>query len=290
MAEFKDDNGVEGWPRWSWPAWRERLTCAGISNTLAWRWRWRPARPPPCPSRPGGVIVSLTSYPPRFATLHLTLQSLLTQSFRADEVQLWVAHGDVWLLPDAVVRLLHEGLTIHSCDDIKSYKKLIPALRRRPDAVIVTADDDTYYWRHWLRQLVAARTPGRVEVVCHRMHLMRHAGGRPMPYRDWESDCRATGPSAWHFPVGMGGVLYPPGVFCADVMDSAAFTALCPQADDIWFYWMARLNGASFKRVAGDKLFYSWRGTQDQALWKTNLLMNANDDQLGAMVRRYGFF
>jgi hypothetical protein len=40
---------------------------------------------------PGELIVSLTSYPDRFPTLHKTVRSLLSQDMLADRTILWVA-------------------------------------------------------------------------------------------------------------------------------------------------------------------------------------------------------
>ncbi|MFC3215790.1 hypothetical protein [Novosphingobium panipatense] len=49
----------------------------------------------------GELVVSLTSYPVRYATLHLTLKSLLRQQTVPDRIVLWIADGDVAALPRA---------------------------------------------------------------------------------------------------------------------------------------------------------------------------------------------
>lgn len=237
-----------------------------------------------------GVVVSLTSYPPRFPTLHLTLKSLLSQSFLADRVVLWIAHADMAALPPAVTALTAAGLEIVACDDLRSYKKMIPLLQQGPDVAVVTADDDIYYWRDWLRELADARRPGRMEVLCHRMHRMRLDGaGQPLPYSDWEFESTNTESSRLNFPTGIGGVWYPAGVFGPQVLDVAAFTALCPRGDDIWFWWMARDNGATFRRVPQRHDVHCWEGSQEVALWKDNLVGKFNDDQIQAMIAAYGF-
>ncbi|WP_156369444.1 glycosyltransferase family 2 protein [Duganella sp. Leaf126] len=238
-----------------------------------------------------GIVVSLTSYPPRFATLHLTLKSLLSQSLAPARVVLWIARADMDKLPPAVTALRAAGLEIEACDDTRSYKKMIPLLQQGERRAIVTADDDVYYWRDWLQQLADARTPGRLEVVCHRMHRIRlDAAGLPLPYSDWEHDVHDTRADVTHFPTGIGGVLYPPGVFGPEVLDVAAFSRLCPNGDDIWFYWMARSNGARSKRVPDVNQLYCWEGSQEAALWQNNLVGKANDTQIGAMIGAYGFF
>ena len=46
--------------------------------------------------------MSLTSYPPRFGTLHLTLACLLDQSVKPDHLILWIAREDIKELPDDI--------------------------------------------------------------------------------------------------------------------------------------------------------------------------------------------
>lgn len=237
-----------------------------------------------------GVVVSLTSYPPRFGTLHLTLKSLLSQSFVPDRIVLWIAHADMALLPPAVTDLQRAGLEIIACDDIKSYKKMIPLLQQGTEAAIVTADDDVYYWRDWLKQLAQARTPGKLEVVCHRMHRIKlNADGMPAPYNAWDFETSNRESSPLNFPTGIGGVLYPGKLFGPEVLDEQAFMTLCPRGDDIWFWWMASASGATFKRVPDVNEVHCWDGTQEVALWKDNIGATFNDNQIRAMIGTYGF-
>jgi hypothetical protein len=237
-----------------------------------------------------GLVVSLTSYPPRFGTLHLTLKSLLSQSFVPDRIVLWIARADMALLPAAVTDLQRAGLEIVACDDTRSYKKMIPLLQQGTSAAIVTADDDVYYWRDWLRQLVQARDPGKLEIVCHRMHRIKlNADGLPVSYNEWDFETSNTESSPLNFPTGIGGVLYPANVFSPEVLDVHAFMTLCPRGDDIWFWWMARANGATFKRVPEVNEVHCWDGTQEVALWKDNIGATFNDNQIQAMIGAYGF-
>ena len=261
-----------------------------LHATLEMNWRRYGRRPGCANDIKAGVVVSLTSYPPRFSTLHWTLKSLLSQSYAADRVVLWIAHADMALLPPAVTRLQRAGLEIIACDDTKSYKKMIPLLQQGCASAIVTADDDVFYWRDWLQQLVQARVSGKLEVICHRMHRIRlDANGLPVSYNEWEFETSNAESSPLNFPTGIGGVLYPANVFGPEILNVPAFTALCPRGDDIWFWWMASMNGATFKRVAEHHEVHCWDGSQDVALWKDNLVGKFNDDQIRAMIAAYGF-
>ena len=275
-----------------------RLTQLAIEAACRDRWlkarlrrQWARRGAPAAAPGPRALVVSLTSYPPRFPTLHLTLQSLLLQSYTDRRVVLWIAHQDMAKLPPAVLALTADGLEIAACDDLRSFKKLLPALQAWPQATIVTADDDLYYWPEWLQQLVdAAAAGGADEIVAHRVHHIRHdAAGLPLPYDQWEFESANTDTSALNFPTGNGGILYPPGILGPLAQDRAAYTSLCPSADDIWFYWMGRMNGARYRRVAGRRVLHDWRGSQAAALALHNVGAQRNDEQIAAMIGRYGY-
>jgi hypothetical protein len=84
--------------------------------------------------------------------VHKTIETLLNQSHKADKVILWLAEEEFPNkekgLPRELIQLIKSGLTISWCRDIKSYKKLIPALEKYPKSIIVTADDDLYYQKN----------------------------------------------------------------------------------------------------------------------------------------------
>jgi hypothetical protein len=250
------------------------------------------ARVPKAHRLPAELIISLTSYRARFSTLHLTLACLLDQTIRADRIILWIAESDMDALPESVRELKRRGLEIRTCDDLRSYKKLIPALEIYPHAFIATADDDIYYARDWLEQLVAGAhvTPG--VITCHRAHRMRFGGqGRLRPYVEWDFDVKdqcARLPSTDLLPTGAGGILYPPQSLDARVTDRILFERLCPRADDLWFYWCARMAGTRYKKVGGKVWPINWARSQQTSLWETNEL-GGNDAAIAALVQEFGY-
>ncbi|TAM63345.1 MAG: hypothetical protein EPN49_02390 [Rhodanobacter sp.] len=48
------------------------------------------------------LIVSMTSYGPRFKWLHLTINSLLEQTIIPDAILLWISDDEINDLPDSV--------------------------------------------------------------------------------------------------------------------------------------------------------------------------------------------
>jgi hypothetical protein len=234
---------------------------------------------------PGELIVSLTSYPPRFRTLDLTLRCLLTQTVRPDRVILWIAQADMAKLPPAVVALAEYGLDIRACKDIRSYKKIIPVLAAFPSAYIATADDDVYYAARWLRQLVDLA--GERIVVCHRAHAVRiDDAGRIRPYMAWGSVAGAAAGAL--FPTGVGGILYGPSSLSPEVLDEELFTRLCPNGDDIWLWWMGRRAGSEYRKTRSKWKELWWAGTKKQGLFQTNVFGPGNDEQIRNMVAHFG--
>jgi len=237
---------------------------------------------------PGMFIVSLTSFPPRFATLPLTLKCLLNQSVRPDKIVLWVAEHEMALVTPELRDM--EDIDIRPCVDSGPYNKIIPALEQFPDAFIVTGDDDIYYKRRWLEILLDAWDGDLKTIVGHRVHRIRlDDKGLPLPYTQWRPATPGAD-SPLHFATGVGGVLYPPRVLDERVLNRDDFMSLCAKADDIWLFWMARLNGARIiKAMSNINDFVNWRGSQKVALYRQNVFQSKNDEKIKLMIDAYGW-
>lgn len=239
------------------------------------------------------VIISLTSYPARINTVHLTIESLLRQSWRAEKVVLWLAPEQFPNrekdLPSQLLELTSRGLTIDWYHDIRSYKKLIPALRKYPDSVIVTADDDAIYPSNWLVELVNAYKKNKNAIHCHRCRRVNREGKVINPYNTWGFIVKEDSCSYDNFFTGLGGVLYPPHSLHPKVMDERSFMTLVPDGDDIWFWGMALLKHTPinvFKKQISQ--FDNIPNTQDTALWNTNCKGEFNNDcKIQNLFRHY---
>lgn len=259
------------------------------------KYAWSRCRPLPRKGKPHGLpaplIVSLTSYLPRFRTLAATLRCLLTQTIAADRLILWVAREDCRHLPGNVRALQRHGLSIRTTDDIGSYKKIVPTLGLFANAFIATADDDLAYAPDWIESLVSGYRGDLTEIVCRRAHrIILDGNGIPLPYFQWELDTGCTRRSKLLFPTGVGGILYPPGSLHDDVSRKEIFSELAPTADDVWLYWMARLKGSSFRRTGPRPRLIYWPNSQTNSLWERKKAGGiSNDDQINAMAAKYGF-
>ena len=246
----------------------------------------------PRPHRlPGELIVSLTSYPPRFEVLPLTIKSLLQQTVAPDRLILWVAHDDLARLPASVRAMEGDRFSVRTCDDLRSFKKILPTLAAFPDAFIVTADDDTYYPPNWLAGLVRSYDPREPSLVCHRAHRLRFgAAGQLAPYLDWTrdvSDRTTRKPGVNLFPTGVGGVLYPPGSLPPETLDLALIEQLSPTCDDSWLFFMTRLAGWKVRRAPGKTPLLVWPRSQAEALRRLNR-GGRKDEMLADLARHFG--
>ena len=95
------------------------------------------------------IILSLTSYGRRTKTsvVYYTLVSLLNQTLQPDRIVLCLDREkwNIDNIPDKLKSLLQYGVDIEFCKDVKSYTKLIPCLKKYPNDILITVDDDIIY-------------------------------------------------------------------------------------------------------------------------------------------------
>lgn len=242
------------------------------------------------------VIVSLTSYGRRVNdVVSFTIISLLRQTYKPDEIVLWLDH-DHWNdqnLPTSLIRLKTYGLTVRYCKDIKSYKKLIPALHAYPDSLIITCDDDIYYRSNMVERLIRAYEQDPSCIYTHRAHLVSFdSQDKLLPYNDWKEEISAT--SSRVFPTGGGGCLYSLQLLHEDIDREDLFMSLAPMADDVWFYFMELLKGTPrcalpYKGYIFIPLdvFYQFLH-KDSNLSNTNCKESQNDVQIRNVMNHYG--
>ncbi len=223
------------------------------------------------------IIVSLTSYPARIKTVHYTINTLLSQDFKPDKVILWLTESQFPNrekdLPSELVRLLDLGLTIEWCqDDLKSYKKLIPALKKYPNDIIITADDDVYYNQNLISSLYEAYKKDPKNIYVKRSvklqlnnEKLENISSRKYFYKHLKS------PSYFNQIMGGSGCLYPPNSLYKDITNIELFQQLVPSHDDVYFWSMAILNRTKIQVVGGfDEDLNFVENTQDIGLINVN--------------------
>jgi hypothetical protein len=243
------------------------------------------------------VIVSLTSFPERMYEIHYTLYSLLNQTFKPEKVILWLAEeqfpnkeNDI---PEQVLKLKENGLEIEWCENINSYKKLIPVLRKYPNKSIVTADDDLSYEKNWLEKLIKTHEIYPDYVIANRSHTIKFSKGEIAPYKKWKKATNSSKPSYLNFLTSGGGVLFPPSSLYKDILNENLFLNLAPNADDIWFWAMTILNNTKIvsPKNSTKKLTYinpaRERGLTNEITLFSSNKKGGNDIQLAKVIEHY---
>lgn len=195
------------------------------------------------------VIISLTSFPAAIKYAAKAIKSILEGSVLPDKIVLYLTFTqfDKTGIPDEITNLAKNNPHFEVRDyptDIRSYRKLIPALNDFPDAIIVTIDDDVLYHKHMLRDLLCLHKQHPNAVLAHRAKLMKPQ----LPYRKWKKYrwynfiFKRIHSSFKNIQTGVGGVLYPPHSLKVDMMDIKLFTEIAPTTDDIWFWAAAVAN------------------------------------------------
>lgn len=238
------------------------------------------------------LIVSLTSFPARIKTVSYTIESIMLQNKKPNMIILWLGSDQFPNkekdLPKRLLRLKQFGLTIRWCEDIRSYKKLIPSLETFPNDIIVTVDDDIWYPPEWLERLYTSYQKEPQYIHAHRCLQVTTTQGTINKYIDWKFHNYAPQlPSyCWHF-TGTGGVLYPPHCFHKDICDRSKFLKMAPSVDDIWFWAMAVLNHTKCKIV--DNNIFTFEGVfivNNTSLWSSNVF-DKNDEALKLIMEMY---
>ena len=153
-------------------------------------------------------------------------------------------------IPWFILNFKKLGLEIKWCENIKSYKKLIPSLKEYPNDIIVTADDDIFYPKDWLKKLYDNYLKYPDCIIGQRARKMCFDdNGEIDSYNNWKLIENEENPSFLNFLTGSGGSLYPPNSLDKHIFDNELFESLCPTGDDIWFWAMGVINRTKFKTV-----------------------------------------
>ena len=243
------------------------------------------------------VVVSLTSYGRRIRDVYLAIESIMEGSVKPNRIILWLSEVEFKNvnLPICLQKQVRRGLEIRYCKDIRSYKKLIYALKIFPDSVIITIDDDAIYNFDFLENLIKTHNENPFCICANRVHcITRKQDSTINSYLKWEWCVVENKIYAEDvFFTGVGGVLYPPHSLHEEVFNEEVFAKICPTADDVWFNAMAKLKGTkickSFTHSSKGEDFILNEDLQVDGLGSINNAPenNQNDIQIKAVFERY---
>lgn len=242
------------------------------------------------------IIVSMTSYPARIENIKNTLHSIMSQTCKPDKVVLYLSEEQFAgkNLQIDLSDYFSQGLEIHWClGDMKSHKKYLYAFREYADDYIITIDDDFYYEKHMVEELVeyAAQFPGCI--LARRTHLITaEREGYISPYEKWWGECmHYVGlPRMDLFAVGCGGILYPPHLLTDEVFNTDNIMECCMYADDVWLKVMELISGVPVVQVQTRLLDRYDEAFAIDGLYQKHNGNGGNDAQFQKVLKLYNNF
>lgn len=242
------------------------------------------------------LIVSLTTYSKFINQVHITIESLMEQTVKPKAIILWISNEyKDCEIPSILENLKKRGLEIRRTNDIRSYKKLIPALKEFPNNPIITCDDDLIYPYDTIESLYKAYQQDKSKIYFRRGHRMiLKTKSEFIPYNDFEWEIQDLEPSIFNFPTSGAGTLYPPNTLDSEVFNENKFLTLAPSADDIWFKAMALKKGTECRKVYTQTPCYIeldlLHKDSKLRLNSSNVKQNKNDIQIKAVWDEYNLW
>lgn len=241
------------------------------------------------------LVVSLTSHGSRISTVHLAVRSVLMQSVIPDAIVLYLDNesSDVEL-PSSLLELQDVGLQIRKgVPNLRAHNKYHYAMQEYPNACIVTIDDDVVYPGDLLESLWSGHQRYPDSIVSCRVHrIVFDEHGEMRPYSEWEHEWKGSilEDRKSFVATGVGGVLYPAGVFGPIAFDVSLVQSLAPYCDDIWLKMMATYYKVPIKYAPkSTNQIFEIPNTQDVALVHMNVSGGENDREIACLIDYFGF-
>ena len=177
------------------------------------------------------IIVSLTTHGKRIYDVHAAIESIMRGSVKPNRIVLWISEEyKNTILPLTLQNQMKRGLDIRYCRDVRSYTKLLPALREFSEASIITIDDDIIYPYDLLECLINAHIK-YPECICANWirEFPRKLEEKYISLLKWPQLFDTDEISERFFFEGFAGVLYPPHSLDAEVFNESVFMDICKQ-------------------------------------------------------------
>lgn len=237
------------------------------------------------------VLISVTSYPPRFPTLLPTFITLVGQKLNPNNFRavLTVFEEDADALPTSMLILekLQMIIILRSEQDLGIYMKLSEVVREFPEASIATFDDDMCYRPDSLSALLQKSREDPHAIVGNRGYRLPGGASRGFGYDDIVP---VHGELAGDriFLTGAGGIYYPNNALKPPLTSFDVALVLANFQDDVWYLFSALQGGISrTSTFLSPRTPRVWVKSQGVARHKENVGNRKND---GAIQRCADFF
>ncbi|NLM66032.1 MAG: hypothetical protein GX180_02490 [Enterococcus sp.] len=240
------------------------------------------------------LIVSLTSFPARINKVWLTIETILRQKEKPNQIFLWLYKDEFkgkTSLPQNLLRLEKRGLEIRFCDEnLKSHLKYYYSMLLNPEANIVVVDDDMIYPSDLIEKLKLFHVKYPQAIISTMSRKIEVLNFNIKPYNDWEYIKENTPPSFSTLLMGCGSTFYPSSPFIREVFNTKAIKEIALSADDLWLQIMSVKSNRKIVCIAGEykRLFFiPVKRKNNINLMDINMREGRNDVILEKLINNY---
>jgi hypothetical protein len=226
------------------------------------------------------IAISLTSFPDRIDYVYKTINSLINQSVKTEKILLYLSKCEFEnkgkKLPKALTELVGiNGFEIKWVEDnLKSHKKYYYVFQEYRDWIIITVDDDFYYDKEMLADLLVSYRKHSKAISARNVHLILKEKGKIADYQKWENSTRFyEGQERMDLcAIGCGGILYPPACASDEWFDESKMIYFQNQ-DDLWLKYNEIIKGIPTVWAKPRESDAIIKPAQEVALYKYNALV-----------------
>lgn len=214
------------------------------------------------------VVICMKSYPARIKYAWLSLETLFRQNFEGAKIVLVLAESQFpqKQVPKSILRLVNKGLELLWVEkDGRSFDHLWPAYIRFPNCKIISVDDDKFFPPTLVSELVNQSILRPNTIIGARGWEIAPIGNEIGFGQGWRRASLSTPSKKLFMPPGNGS-LYPPDSLPPSTGDDSLRNQICPNADDVWYWAMARLHGTPSICLGLRPHRPSWRQSRTPAL------------------------
>lgn len=221
----------------------------------------------------------MTTWPPRMESAIMAMEALTTQKHDSRVHFVLALSKDEFDKSSPIVAHMRRlGVeVIWDNGNIRSHKKLMPALARYSENPILVVDDDVLQQQGWLQafiddhrqhpdDIIYGMSTSRVEIIgdC----ILERISRRDL----YLSPGKVTFDKK---PAnGAAGTLYPAGTFTDErFFDRSAFMNICPTSDETWQWAWSVMEGRTHRCLSSHNMPDIMASNQEFALSKVNLTM-----------------
>lgn len=192
-------------------------------------------------------IVSLTTFPARIDTVWLVIHSIYNQSYRPAKILIVLTKEEfpegIKSVPSSLNRYLNKGVEIvFTNENLKPHNKYHYALRTYPNRIVITVDDDLFYWKDTIERLVKLHIQYAECVCANRIQRISIEDDKFDKSFNWKTMEHKVEPSHQYLALGYSAVLYPNNFQNSLLLDDRKIKAYCLNADDLWLKCCEILN------------------------------------------------